>query len=54
MFYSLLSMRAGDAAIAQVEHEARIMGGNPAYPPVEVSLDDVEVVGRVVWKGGRL
>ncbi|PLK25612.1 S24 family peptidase [Novosphingobium sp. TH158] len=27
---------------------------NPAYRPIELSLDEVEVVGRVVWKGGRI
>lgn len=27
---------------------------NPAYPPFEVPLDELEIVGRVVWKSGRL
>lgn len=27
---------------------------NKSYGSVELSLDDVEIVGRVVWKGGRL
>lgn len=27
---------------------------NPAYDPIEVPRGDVDVVGRVVWKGGRL
>lgn len=27
---------------------------NAAYEPVEVAMSDVDVVGRVVWKGGRL
>jgi phage repressor protein C with HTH and peptisase S24 domain len=27
---------------------------NPAYDPIELPLADVAVVGRVVWKGGRL
>jgi hypothetical protein len=27
---------------------------NPAYDPIELPLYEVEVVGRVVWKGGRL
>jgi len=31
-----------------------LISANPAYPPIEVALDDVDVVGRVVWKGGRL
>jgi phage repressor protein C with HTH and peptisase S24 domain len=31
-----------------------LISANPAYPAIEVGLDDVDVVGRVVWKGGRL
>lgn len=32
----------------------RLISVNEAYPPIEVALADVEVIGRVVWKGGRL
>ena len=32
----------------------RLISKNPAYEPVEVAMADVDVVGRVVWKGGRL
>jgi phage repressor protein C with HTH and peptisase S24 domain len=32
----------------------RLVSSNPAYEPVEVAMADVDVVGRVVWKGGRL
>lgn len=32
----------------------RLISKNPAYEPVEVAARDVDVVGRVVWKGGRL
>jgi hypothetical protein len=32
----------------------RLISDNPAYAPVERPLDGVEVIGRVVWKGGRL
>ncbi len=32
----------------------RLVSQNPLYPPVEVPMADVDVVGRVVWKGGRL
>jgi phage repressor protein C with HTH and peptisase S24 domain len=32
----------------------RLISKNPAYEPVEVAMSDVDVVGRVVWKGGRL
>lgn len=27
---------------------------NQAYPPIECAIDDVDVIGRVVWKSGRL
>ncbi len=32
----------------------RLISKNPAYEPVEVGMADIDVVGRVVWKGGRL
>jgi phage repressor protein C with HTH and peptisase S24 domain len=32
----------------------RLVSKNDAYEPVEVAMADVDVVGRVVWKGGRL
>jgi phage repressor protein C with HTH and peptisase S24 domain len=32
----------------------RLISANDAYEPLEVSQSDVELVGRVVWKGGRL
>jgi len=32
----------------------RLISNNPAYEPVEVPMSDVDVVGRVVWKGGRI
>lgn len=31
-----------------------LLSQNLAYPPVEVDAAEVEIVGRVVWKGGRL
>ena len=31
-----------------------LLSQNLAYPPVEVAADEVEIVGRVVWKGGRV
>ena len=31
-----------------------LISANAAYPPIEIPLDDVDVIGRVVWKGGRL
>jgi hypothetical protein len=38
--------RAGD--------RLRLISDNQAYPPIERPAADVEVLGRVVWKGGRL
>lgn len=32
----------------------RLISKNAAYEPVEVEMSDVDVVGRVVWKGGRI
>lgn len=31
-----------------------LLSQNMAYPPVEVGADEVEIIGRVVWKSGRL
>lgn len=31
-----------------------LLSQNLAYPPIDVGLDDVEIIGRVVWKSGRL
>lgn len=31
-----------------------LISANEAYEPVEVALADVDLIGRVVWKGGRL
>lgn len=31
-----------------------LISANRAYSPIEVALDEVEIVGRVVWKGGRV
>ena len=32
----------------------RLISDNPAYRPIECTPGEVDVVGRVVWKGGRL
>jgi phage repressor protein C with HTH and peptisase S24 domain len=32
----------------------RLISQNQAYEPVEVAMSDVDVVGRVVWKSGRI
>ena len=31
-----------------------LLSDNPAYRPIDCQLGEVEVIGRVVWKGGRL
>ncbi|MEE4153682.1 MAG: S24 family peptidase [Erythrobacter sp.] len=31
-----------------------LLSQNLAYPPVEVRAEEIEVIGRVVWKGGRI
>jgi len=31
-----------------------LVSDNPAYRPIELPRGEVEVIGRVVWKGGRL
>ena len=31
-----------------------LLSQNLAYPPIDVAADEVEVIGRVVWKSGRL
>lgn len=32
----------------------RLKSENPAYDPIDLEPEDVAVIGRVVWKGGRL
>lgn len=31
-----------------------LLSDNPAYRVIECAADEVEIIGRVVWKGGRL
>lgn len=31
-----------------------LLSQNLAYPPVEVTAEEVAIIGRVVWKGGRV
>lgn len=31
-----------------------LISDNAIYPPIELSASEVQVIGRVVWKGGRL
>jgi phage repressor protein C with HTH and peptisase S24 domain len=32
----------------------KLVSANPAYPPLDLERDEVEIIGRVVWKGGRV
>ncbi|WP_298467698.1 LexA family transcriptional regulator [uncultured Erythrobacter sp.] len=52
-------VRMGDTLV--VKRVASAGGGrfsllsqNLAYPPVNVEAEDIEIVGRVIWKGGRI
>ena len=52
-------VRLGDALLvkrlaAAGPGRATLLSQNYAYPPVEVSLAELDIVGRVVWKSGRL
>lgn len=52
-------VRIGDALhVKQLQASApgriALISANDAYPPLDLAREDVEVVGRVVWKGGRL
>jgi phage repressor protein C with HTH and peptisase S24 domain len=52
-------VRVGDALLVKRlatagPGRATLLSQNYAYPPVEVALDELEIVGRVVWKSGRL
>ena len=52
-------VRLGEALLVKLlqavpPDRLRLVSNNPVYDPVEVAMADVDVVGRVVWKGGRL
>ncbi len=52
-------VRLGDALMvkrlaAAGPGRATLLSQNYAYPPLEVALEELEIVGRVVWKSGRL
>lgn len=52
-------VRTGDALLVKRLDTGRsgviaLLSDNPAYRTVELSPGDVEVIGRVVWKSGRL
>jgi phage repressor protein C with HTH and peptisase S24 domain len=52
-------VRLGDSLLVKRLDTGRsgmivLLSDNPAYPPVERTVAEVEVIGRVVWKGGRI
>ncbi|WP_423142638.1 S24 family peptidase [Parablastomonas sp. CN1-191] len=52
-------VRTGDALLVKRLDLARpgtitLVSDNPAYRPIELPAEEVEVIGRVVWKSGRL
>lgn len=52
-------VRAGDALLVKRLDTAQpgkvvLVSDNPAYRPIELSPEEVQVIGRVVWKSGRL
>lgn len=52
-------VRIGDALhVKQIRVSApgtvTLVSANDAYPPLELPREEVEVIGRVVWKGGRV
>jgi phage repressor protein C with HTH and peptisase S24 domain len=52
-------IRVGDSLLVKRLDTGRpgkvvLISDNPAYPPVECAGADVTVIGRVVWKGGRI
>ena len=52
-------VRIGDALhVKQVQVSAadriKLISANDAYAPLELARHEVEVIGRVVWKGGRI
>ena len=52
-------VRSGDALMVKRLDLARpgvlaLVSDNPAYRTIELAPDDVQVIGRVVWKSGRL
>ncbi|MFM5885979.1 MAG: helix-turn-helix transcriptional regulator [Novosphingobium sp.] len=52
-------VRAGDALLVKRLDTAQpgkvvLVSDNPAYRAIELAPDEVQVIGRVVWKSGRL
>jgi hypothetical protein len=52
-------VRVGDALLvkrvqAGVPGKIILESENPGYRPIELPPEDIQIVGRVIWKGGRL
>ena len=52
-------VRTGDSLLVKRLDFSRpghvtLISVNPAYPPVDLGAEDVVVIGRVVWKSGRI
>ncbi len=52
-------VRLGDTLMvkrvaASAQGRIALISQNLAYPPIDVSAEEVEIIGRVVWKSGRL
>ena len=52
-------VRLGDALLVKRVAQSgagrlALLSQNLAYPPIEVATDEVTIIGRVVWKGGRI
>jgi len=47
---TLMVKRVASAGAGRVA----LLSQNLAYPPVEVAAEEVTIIGRVVWKGGRV
>ena len=52
-------VRTGDALLVKrldlaIPGKIALVSDNPAYRTIELVPDEVEVIGRVVWKSGRL
>ena len=52
-------VRLGDTVMVKRVAQAgagrfSLLSQNLAYPPVDVTSEEIELIGRVVWKGGRI
>ncbi|MFN4020037.1 MAG: helix-turn-helix transcriptional regulator [Erythrobacter sp.] len=47
---TLMVKRVASAGAGRVA----LLSQNLAYPPVEVAVDELAIIGRVVWKGGKI